>query len=128
MSLDFLIALVGDRVPLEEVLSILHRFGLELFIFEGNSVQKHELFSEMVISMFRFDVSPLCEKALIGDRFPMSVVLLELFRLGAGTNAIEVALDSMDAAGVVESSADEDGVLVRLTISTPQARYVAIGN
>ena len=66
----------------------------------------------MVVAMFWFDVSPLSEKALIGDRFPMSVVLLELFGLGAGTNAIEVAFDSMDSAGVVKSSAHKDGVLI----------------
>ena len=112
LGLDFLVALVVDRVPLKEVLGVLHGLGLELFVFEWDPVEKHELFPKMVISMFRLDMAPLGVKALIGEGFPMSMVLLELFGLGAGVNAVEVALDPMHAAGVVESSTNEDGVLI----------------
>ena len=101
-----------DRVPLKEVLGVLHCLGLELFIFEGNSVQKHELLTNVVIAMLWLDMAPLGVKALIREGFPMSVVLLELFGLGAGIDAVEMAFDPVNAAGVVESSADKDGVLV----------------
>ena len=101
-----------DRVPLKEVLGVLHCLGLELFVLEGNPVQEHKLFTNVVIAMLWLDVAPLSVKALISERFPVSMILLELLGFGTGTNAVEMALDSMNAAGVVESSADEDGVLV----------------